>query len=91
VGKVVEGSKGPYRGKPTLTGVGEGGFVIDVRDGAGNVIKYVPATPRSTNAIVNTGGAGLISHLGIGPTRMGGFFATGSDKGLYHIVSNGSQ
>jgi hypothetical protein len=86
-------SAGPYQGKPELTmsGIGESGYVIHVRDRAGNVIKLIPSAPGRTGAIVNTGGAGIIAHLATGPTRMGGFLATGSDNCLYHIESNGSQ
>jgi hypothetical protein len=86
-------SAGPYQGKPELTmaGIGESGYVIHVRDRAGNVIKLIPSAPGRTGAIVNMGGAGIIAHLATGPTRMGGFLATGSDNCLYHIESNGSQ
>jgi hypothetical protein len=84
---------GPYQGKPELTfaGRGESGYVISVRDRAGNVIKHIPATLGRIRTTINTGGAGTISHLAMGPTRMGGFLATGRDKCLYHIESNGSQ
>jgi len=96
MGKWKEWTKvsiGPFQGKPELTmmDIGEPGFVIDVRDRTGNVIKHFPAAPGRTGAKINSGGAGIIDHLGIGPTRMGGFLATGSDKRLYHIESNGSQ
>jgi len=86
-------SVGPYQGKPELTmaGIGESGYMIHVRDRAGNVIKLIPAAPGRTGVIVNTGGAGIITHLATGPTRVGGFLATGSDNCLYHIESNGSQ
>lgn len=86
-------SAGPYQGKPELTmsGLGESGYVIHVRDRAGNVIKLIPSASGRTEAIVNTGGAGIIAHLATGPARMGGFLATGSDMCLYHIESNGSQ
>jgi hypothetical protein len=86
-------STGPFQGKPELTmmGIGKSGYVINVRDRAGNVIKHIPAAPGRTGAIVNTGGAGIIANLAMGPTRLGGFLATGSDKRLYHIESNGSQ
>lgn len=86
-------SAGPYQGKPELTmaGIGESEYVIHVRDRAGNVIKLIPTAPGRTRDIVNTGGAGIIAHLATGPTRRGGFLATGSDNCLYHIESNGSQ
>ncbi|KAA3663559.1 MAG: hypothetical protein DWQ04_10215 [Chloroflexi bacterium] len=86
-------ASGPYQGKPELamTGLGESGYVIDVQDRAGNVIKHIPATLGRIRATINTGGAGTIAHLAMGPTRMGGFLATGRDKCLYHIESNGSQ
>jgi hypothetical protein len=86
-------STGPYQGKPELTmaGLGESGYVIDVRDRAGNVIKLIPAAPERTGVRINTGGAGIIAHLATGPMRMGGFLATGNDQRLYHIESNGSQ
>jgi hypothetical protein len=86
-------SAGPYQGKLELmmVGIGELGYVIHVRDQAGNVIKLIPSIPGRTGAIVNTGGAGIIAHLATGPTRMGGFLATGSDNCLYHVESNGSQ
>lgn len=84
---------GPYQGTPDLTaaGLAASGYVIDVRDRVGNVIRYIPATPGATGAIVNIGGAGVIAQLALGPTRIGGFLATGRDKCLYHIESNGSQ
>jgi hypothetical protein len=86
-------STGPYQGKPELTmaGIGESGYVIHVRDRAGNVVKLIPTTPGRTGYIVNMGGARIIAHLATGPTRMGGFLATGSDNCLYHLESNGSQ
>ena len=86
-------STGPYQGKPELAraGIGESGYVIHVRDRAGNVIKLIPAAPGRTGAIVNMGGARSIAHLATGPTPMGGFLATGNDNCLYHIESNGSQ
>lgn len=96
MGKWKEWTKvsiGPFQGKPELTmmGTGEPRYVIDVRDRAGNVIKHNPAVPGRTGAMINTGGAGIIAHLGTGPTRKGGFLATGNDKSLYHTESNGSQ
>lgn len=86
-------SAGPYQGKPELTkaGNGESGYVIHVRDRAGNVIKLIPSVPGRTVSVVNMGGARIIAHLATGPTRTGGFLATGSDNCLYHIESNGSQ
>ena len=58
-------SAGPYQGKPELTmsGIGESGYVIHVRDRAGNVIKLIPSAPGRTGVIVNMGGAGIIAHL----------------------------
>lgn len=84
---------GPYQGMPKLTpaGLGGSGYVIDVRDRAGNVIRHFPAKNGGSGSSVNMGGANLIAHLGLGPTRMGGFLATGNDNCLYHIESNGSQ
>jgi hypothetical protein len=86
-------SAGPYQGTPELTmsGIGESGYVIHVRDRAGNVIKLIPSIPERAGAIVNMGGARIIAHLATGPTPMGGFLATGNDNCLYHIESNGSQ
>jgi hypothetical protein len=86
-------SAGPYQGKPELTmsGIGESGYVIHVRDRVGNVIKLIPSIPERTGATVNMGGARIIAHLATGPTRRGGFLATGSDNCLYHLESNGSQ
>lgn len=79
---------GPYQGKPELyRDVMPGGGSINfwVRDLAGNMITFVPAVPGATGAIVNWGGAGIISHLpssGRGPY---GVVVRGLDDGLYTL------
>ena len=86
-------STGPYQGKLELrmVGLGESGFQLEVRDQSGNVIQYFPGAPNIKESLINTGGAGIIAHLAVGPTKLGGFLATGIDGCLYHVESNGSQ
>lgn len=78
---------GPYQGTPGLSYPGELGlggedtvYAITVRDRAGNVIRRIPPMHGGKESAVNSGGAGIIAHLGI---EAGGYLATGSDKCLY--------
>lgn len=74
-------SDGPYQGTPKLSpaDIVALEFVIDILDQDGNVIKFMPAAPGMTGAIINTGGPGNFTHL---PSGFG-IVATGSDQCLY--------
>ena len=76
---------GPFQGTPQLSteGLGASGYVTLVRDMAGNANRVFPAEPDIKKRINNLGGAGIIAGLPGGHTRIGGSYATGSDKCLY--------
>lgn len=81
----VELSNGPYQGQPELAsaGLGASGFLLDIQDSAGNVVRLVPAQPGQSGGFINTGGAGVIDHLPTGGGAMGGVLAVGNDRCLY--------
>jgi LysM repeat protein len=78
---------GPFQGKPEFYWHGQIGgesFSFMVRDGAGNMLAFVPAVPGATGGLINWGGAGIIAHLPppAGPYAM---VVRGLDNGLYAL------